>query len=250
MQKENKMEETEMSVLKLLALTVLPSAIATAIYIVAGFFLQGIPAIDLFLMIAMLTVMPFEIMVVLSANKKEYGTYGVRIAFSNHKQMDWWKIFLYGLVLFSFAGIMTVTVQPLENWLMRGLSDKVFAALPTYFDWNDFELMKSFPKGTLIFTSAIYLALNGFIYPIIEEIYFRGYLTNRLNRYGMLTPIIVVIVFSFYHWWLPFNNIFRICAFGAAALIAYKKKNIFISIIFHCLCNVFSSISFIIALLN
>ena len=65
----------------------------------------------------------------------------------------------------------------------------MFAALPTYFDWNDLELMRLFAKGMLIFTSVIYLVLNGVAYPIIEEIYFRGYLTNRLNRYGMLTPI-------------------------------------------------------------
>ena len=239
-----------MSVLKLLALTILPSAVATALYIIAGIFFQGIPALDLFLVIVMFTLFPFEIIIVLSANRKEYGTYALQTAFSNNEQMEWWKIFLYGFVLFGFAGIMTVTVQPLENWFMWGLSDKLYALLPPYFNWNNMELIKLYPKGILIFTGVFYIVLNGLIYPIIEEIYFRGYLTDRLKRYGMLAPIIVTVAFSLYHWWLPFNNIFRICAFGVAAIVTYKKKNIYISMVFHCLCNLFSSVSFVIALMN
>lgn len=242
--------QKEMPILKLLVLTVLPSAVATAFYIAVGFFLQGIPALDLFLIIVMLILVPFEIMVVFASNKKEYGTYGFQIAFSNHEHMEWWKIFLYGFVLFGFAGIMAITVQPLENWLMSGLSDKLYSLLPPYFNWNNIELMRLYPKGILIFTSVFYLVLNGVVYPIIEEIYFRGYLTNRLNQYGMLAPIIVAVVFSLYHWWLPFNNIFRICIFGVVALVTYKKKNIYISMVFHCLCNLFSTVNFAIAILN
>lgn len=250
MMNENKTTKKEMSILKLSALTVLPSAATTALYIAAGFLLQDIPALDLFFIITILTLFPFEIMIVLSANKKEYGTYGFKAAFLNHKPMKWWKILFYGFVLFGFAGVMTITVQPLENWLMSGLSDKLYSLLPPYFNWNNFELMKLYPKGILIFTSILYIVLNVLVCPIIEEIYFRGYLTNRLNSYGILAPIIVTVAFSIYHWWLPFNNIFRICIFAVTAVITYWKKNIYLSMVFHCLCNLFSSVSFIIALFN
>ena len=244
------MKQKEMSIVKLLIMTVIPSGIATALYIGAGMHIQNIPSLDLFFIIAILTLFPFEVWVVLSANKKKFGKYGLQIAFWDYEKMEWWKIFFYGFVLFGFAGIMSATVAPLENWLLKDLSDKLYSLLPAYFDWNNFELMKKYPKGILIFTSVFYIVMNVLICPVIEEIYFRGYLTDKLKRYGMLAPIIVAVVFSFYHWWLPFNNIFRICIFGVVAVIAYKKKNIFISIVFHCLCNLFSSISFIIALLN
>lgn len=244
------MKQKEISILTLIIMTIIPSAISTALYIGAGMRIQNIPVLDLFFIIAMLTLFPFEVWVVLYANKKEFGKYGLHIAFSNYEKMEWWKIFFYGFVLFGFAGIMSATVAPLENWLLKDLSDKLYSLLPAYFDWNNFELMKKFPKGILIFTSIFYIVMNVLVYPVIEEIYFRGYLTNKLKRYGIFAPVIVAVVFSFYHWWLPFNNIFRICIFGVAAVIAYKKKNIFISIVFHCLCNLFSSISFIIALIN
>lgn len=239
-----------MSIKKLIFMTIIPSAISTALYIGAGMCMQNIPALDLFFIIAILTLFPFEVWVILSANKKEFGKYGLHIAFLNHEKMEWWKVIFYGFALFGFAGIMSVTVAPLENWLLKDLSGKLYSVLPAYFDWNNFEVMKKFPKGMLIFTSVFYIVMNVLICPVIEEIYFRGYLTSELKRYGILAPIIVAVAFSFYHWWLPFNNVFRICIFGVVSVVAYKKKNIFISVVFHCLCNLFSSVGFIIALLN
>ena len=212
--------------------------------------MQDLPSLALFFVIAIGTLFPFEVWMVLSANKREFGKLGLQIVFADYEKMKWWKTLLYGFILFGFAGIMSTTIAQLENWVMANLSDQLFSLLPTYFDWNNFEYMKQYPKTILLFTSVFYLLLNVLICPVIEEIYFRGYLTNRLKRYGVLAPIIVTVVFSFYHWWLPFNNIFRISIFAVVAVIAYKKKNIIISIVFHCLCNLFSSISFIIALLS
>ena len=243
-------EQKKMTILKLLAMTLAPSAMFTALYIVVGVFWQGIPSLNLFFILAMLTLFPFEMGVVLSANKKEYGKYGFQIVFSKCEKIKWWKIFAYAFLLFGFAGLILITVAPLENALMAGASDKLYAILPAYFDWNNFELMKQYPKGMLIFTSIFYIVMNVLLFPIMEEIYFRGYLTNSLKRYGVVAPILVAVVFSLYHWWLPFNNIFRICIFAVVAVLAYKKKNIYISIAFHCICNLFSSIGWIATLLS
>ena len=243
-------KQKELSIMQLILITIIPSAISTVLYIGVGMYIQNIPSLALLFVIVMLTLFPFEMWVILSANKKEFGKYGLQIAFLNYEKMEWWKIILYGFALFGFAGVMSATVAPIESWFLKDLSDKLYSLLPAYFDWNNFELMKQYPNGILIFTSVFYIVMNVLILPLIEEVYFRGYLTNKLKRYGLLAPIIVAIVFSFYHWWLPFNNVFRIFIFGVAAVIAYKKKNIFISIVFHCLCNLLSSISFIIALLN
>lgn len=244
------MKQKEMTILKLFTMTVLPSAILIALYIIIGMLWQGIPSLVLFMILSLMILFVFEIGVLLSANKKEYGNYGVKIAFSNLEHLPWWKIFIYAFVLFGFAGLMSITIGPLEDMIMSGVSDKLYALLPAYFDWTNIELMKQYSKGMLILTSILYITCNVFIFPIIEEIYFRGYLTNALKSHGILAPILVTIAFSLYHWWLPFNNIFRICAFIIVAIIAYKKKNIYISIVFHCLCNLLSSISFVVILLG
>lgn len=243
-------DKREMTIPKLFALTVAPSAVFTALYIAVGYFVQDVPPIALFCILAIATLFPFEIGVILSANKKDYGKRGIKTAFSECENVEWWKILLYAFFLFGVAGLASETIAPLENTMMSGISGSLKSILPAYFDWENFEVMKQYPKGILVFTSIIYLIFNVLVFPAIEEIYFRGYLTNELKRYGIAAPILVTIAFSFYHWWLPFNNIFRICIFTLASIVTYKKKSIYISMIFHSLCNLFSTIGFILTLLS
>ncbi|MBI9093986.1 MAG: CPBP family intramembrane metalloprotease [Sphaerochaeta sp.] len=110
------------------------------------------------------------------------------------------------------------------------------------------EYLRQYPQNILLITCIAFVALNVIIGPIIEELFFRGYLTSRISRFGKWAPVIVTVLFSLYHLWLPFNNVFRIVIFLPAAYVTWKERNIYISIVFHCLCNLFSTISFIIAL--
>jgi uncharacterized protein len=118
--------------------------------------------------------------------------------------------------------------------------------LPAYFDWTNFAFLEQYSRSTLILTAVVIFVFNGFIGPLIEELFFRGYLTAKISRYKNYAPLIITVLFSFYHFWLPFNNLFRIFAFFPAFYLAWKKRNIFIAIVCHCLSNLFSSISIII----
>ena len=179
--------------------------------------------------------------------KKEYGSYSLKGAFTNYAKMNCWKIFLYGSLLFAFSGIMFVTLAPLENTLLAPIANKFTQSIPEYFNWNNIKYYNQFPKDILLLAFVSYLILNSFVGPIVEELFFRGYLTSKLSRYGNFAPLIITVLFSLYHFWLPFNNLFRISVFLPAAWIAWRKKNIFISIVFHCLCNLFSSVLLIIS---
>ncbi len=111
------------------------------------------------------------------------------------------------------------------------------------------EYLKSFPRATLVATCVFYGIFNVLIGPVTEELFFRGYLTSHYEKQNTGTPILVAVLFSLYHLWLPFHNVFRIIIFVPPAVVVYKKKNIYISILFHCLCNLFSVISFCTAIL-
>lgn len=243
-------EQKNLSITKLLLLIFIPSLVSTALYITIGTYWQGIPSICLFLIVFIFTLLPFELFVVLYANKKQNGKFGLKIAFTNYEKQKWWKTILWGIALFALAGIISFTLGVVENKLTADLSSWLFSKLGEYFNWNNFELIKSYSKGILIFTSILYLITNALIFPVVEEIFFRGYLTNNSQKQGLCVPVIVSILFSLYHLWLPFNNVFRITAFTIAYTITYKKKDIGIAIIFHCLCNLFSTISFIVSIFS
>jgi membrane protease YdiL (CAAX protease family) len=223
-----------------------PTAIFSLAYLLAGYF-APIPHLLLFFILAAFVLMPIELGIILKASKKEFGSYSLKSAFVGQEKLSVWKILVIAFCLFGFAGLLSVIVAPIENQIWVGLRVTVLSHLPTGFDWTDFEHLKSYSTSLKILTCAVYVIFNVFICPIIEELYFRGYLTSHYKKQNWFTSILISILFSLYHFWLPFANIFRILAFAPAAYISYLKKNYCISIVFHCLCNTFSSVSFVLA---
>ena len=51
----------------------------------------------------------------------------------------------------------------------------------------------------------IALAFNGVAGPITEELYFRGHLLPRLERYGRWAPVINTALFAIYHFFSPWR---------------------------------------------
>lgn len=237
-----------MKIYKLPLLTLLPSAAATALYVGIGLRWQGVPSMALLFLVFVPTLFLFEVLVLLAAGRREFGAYGLRAALDGCEVLAWWRVLLWALLLFAFAGLMTVTAAPLEARWTAGVSARL--APPAYFDWNDLSSLGRYSRGVRVFTAVLYLSMNVLVCPAVEELYFRGYLTRRLARYGWGAPVLATLAFSLYHWWLPWSNVFRLCAFLPAALAAWRKKNLYISMLFHSLCNLVSSIGFAQALLQ
>ena len=230
----------EISVARLFLLIFVPTTLVTGTYVVLGMVQTTVPSLLLFYLCATVILFPLEIGIILHASKQEYGKISLRSAVSGQAHLPWWKILLLGSFLFGFAGLMSLTVAPWEARLVAPLQNLI----PDRFDWNSLD---QYPRSMVIITSMYYFLFNGFVGPIVEELYFRGYLTSHVKRFGKAAALIVTILFSLYHLWAPFGNIFRIAVFLPAAYAAWKLKNIYVSMVCHCLCNIFSVIIFILA---
>jgi len=228
----------------LILLIVLPTTVLSLSYLVLGQF-SKIPHILLFCILGTVILMPIELGIVLFASRKEYGTYSLKSAFEGHEKMALWKIVIIAFVFFGIAGLLSAFVAPIENQIFAGVRHNVLDNLPIGFDWTNYEYLKSFSKPILIITCVYYGIFNVLLGPITEELFFRGYLASHYHKQGWFTPILIAILFSLYHFWLPFNNVFRILAFAPVAYVAYRKKNLYIAIVFHCMCNLFSVVGFI-----
>lgn len=240
----NKIEH-DLAISKVLLLIFIPTTLVTVLYALLGEYFEGyIPSLLLFFLLAVTVLFPAELYIVLHASKKEYGDYSFKSALNNQQRLPWWTIFIYGTMLWGWAGLMSVLLLPLEELYLSPITEPIKQLVPTYYDWMNLEYLKQYPKGILILTCVIYWIFNGFIGPVIEELFFRGYLTAKVDRYSKYAPVIITVLFSVYHFWLPFSNIFRVAVFLPVAYIAWKKKNVYIAIVFHCLCNMVSVISF------
>ncbi|MFN7252423.1 MAG: lysostaphin resistance A-like protein [Anaerobacillus sp.] len=245
---EENQRTVNLSVWKVLLLVFVPTSILTISYLIVGHILgETIPTLLIFFILALSILFPIQLYVVFSASKKEFGRYSLKSAFSNYQKLSWWKIITYAALLWAFAGVMSATIAPLEEMFFAPITERFSNILPTYFNWTNFDYLENYSRNILLLTCGVYFILNGFIGPIVEELFFRGYLTQKFSRFGNYAPFIITVLFSFYHFWLPFNNLFRIIAFYPAYYIAWKKKNIYIAIVFHCLCNLISAFGFILA---
>lgn len=225
-----------------------PTIVLSLSYLILGHFCN-IPHILLFCVLATFTLVPIELGVILSASKKEYGTFSLKSAFAGQKKLPFLNILFIAFIFFGIAGLLSAFVAPIENQMFSEIRATVLHHLPIGYDWTNYEYIKSFSKPILILTCVYYGVFNVFIGPIIEELFFRGYLTSHYKKQSVFTPILIAVLFSLYHFWLPFNNVFRILAFAPVAYVAYRKKNIYISTCFHCLCNLFSVVSFVLEVL-
>ncbi len=208
------------------------------LYVLFGRMQNNIPSLLLFNICVGVILFPFEI----------YIIYKNKVHLSYKSTLKWWQLILLIAVLFGFAGLMTISITPLEHKLLSDVIDKVNRITPTYFSW-DASNLANYSDSAVIITCVLYFLLNVIIYPMIEEFFFRGVLTNELKKYGYWAPVFVTVIFSLYHFWLPFDNIFRIVIFMLPSIFAFKYNDIRISIGFHCTCNLFTTLSFITAVL-
>lgn len=173
----------------------IPTLVLSVVYFVLGHFIK-IPNLLLFCIIGTFTMFPIELGIILKASKKETGKYSLASAFVGYVKMTLWKIFVIAFVFFGIAGLLSVTVAPLENYFFSEARNGLLSHLPTGFDWMDYAYLRTFSKPMLVLTCIYYFLFNVFVGPITEELFFRGYLTSHYNKQTASTPIVIAILFS------------------------------------------------------
>src|SRR5205807_838165 len=62
-----------------------------------------------------------------------------------------------------------------------------------------------FPTAVLVVTQLVTLLIDGVLNPVVEELYFRGYLLPRLPVAGWPAVPVSAALFAAQHYWQPFN---------------------------------------------
>ena len=88
--------------------------------------------------------------------------------------------------------------------------------------------------GTVLLVVGIGLLLmNVLLGPLVEEIYFRGYLLPRLERFRAWAPVINISLFSLYHFWSPWDLLTRIVVLLPMGYAVWRTRDIRIGIAVH-----------------
>ena len=99
--------------------------------------------------------------------------------------------------------------------------------------------MKHHPFSPLLLA----VLLSGFIAPVVEELYFRGFLLPRMEHLGWMAPVVNSLLFAVYHFYFPENVPGIFLAFLLISYVVWLKKDWRIGAIVHSLSNLMGVLS-------
>ena len=234
--------------LKLLVLHLAPGALATVAYLaLAPLAVQlHFPTMSALLLSGALALVPLEMGHLFLQGKKRNGRWSLEgIVLYRHKRHGW-LYWLLPVALCILAIVLYELTVPLDGLWRR----VVFSWLPSWYIFSDLAQYARFSRPILIAVFSARLALDGFLFPLVEELYFRGYLLPRMARFGWAAPFLNCALFSAYHFWQPYNlpTIFFVSL--PMVLGVWLTKNVRVGIYTHILLNTIGGVLAMIAVLH
>jgi uncharacterized protein len=141
------------------------------------------------------------------------------------------RLILYSAGLVVLAFIIWGLTQPLNTII----SKKLLGWLPEWYTAQNFE---GYSADKIKITLLLNLLLNGLLAPVMEEVYFRGYLLPRMKAFGKLSFFINAVLFSFYHFWQPHIYLTLILSLLPMTYLVSKTKDLRLAIVTHCSLNI------------
>ena len=212
-----------------IVLHLLPGAALFAFVVLAA--ALGMPAILALLVGIALVIVPIELGYLLYQGRRKSGRWSVWEVVDYREPLPARRIALWTVPLVAwFIVMLFLSVGVFDERIADGLfswypeSVREFASLEgngTYATW----------VLVVVFTAAF--AINGVIGPVVEELYFRGHLLPRIDRFGRGAPVLNAVLFSLYHFWTPWQNIGRILALLPWIYSVWRKRSLALSMAVH-----------------
>ncbi|MEU4243304.1 CPBP family intramembrane glutamic endopeptidase [Actinoplanes sp. NPDC026619] len=132
--------------------------------------------------------------------------------------------------LIVWMTVVSLALTPLDNVIFD-----------RFFTWIPFEgaggsattYLDGYPHSLLVITMLISLPLTGFALPLIEELYFRGFLLPRIAHLGAKAPVLSAVLFAIYHFWAPWTAVSKVIFMLPAIWLVWRKRDLRISIGMH-----------------
>lgn len=218
-----------------LLLHLLPGVLITITFIVLGPWLKQnhLPPILAILVPILVILIPFELGLLYILGYRRNGRLSLEGIVVYREPLPRKDYFIFAPAILIWAIAMFMSLGGLDQAIINAL----FGWLPDWFQINRFN-PADYSQSTLAITFALFLLLNGVAGPVVEELYFRGYLLPRIEYLRGWAPLVNVLLFSLYHFFSPWQNITRILALLPFVYTVRWKKNIYLGMLAHCLLNI------------
>ncbi len=121
------------------------------------------------------------------------------------------------------------------SFVDRAVFNQFFAWVPEWFLLTGSTT--AYSRTSLIVTLVLSILVTGIAAPLVEELYFHGYLLPRLAHLGRWAPIINTALFCVYHFWTPWQVVTRFLYVLPTTYVLWRKQSLAIGIWQHCFGN-------------
>jgi membrane protease YdiL (CAAX protease family) len=196
----------------------------------------GLPPIAALVLAFLVALLPVQLGHLLIQGWRRNGRLSLAGIVLYRQRLSWWLYPPLVVGMLAWSWLMWFALTPISTTLKT----TVFAWLPPGFAATssaDAAGLLGYPRSALLLTFGAYIILNGLAGPIVEELYFRGYLLPRLSRFGRKAPLLETLLFTVYHFWQPWLYPAILAAFAAVVFRVYRTRNIYVGMWAHCLLN-------------
>ena len=222
----------------------LPGFVIFLVYIAAARVVMtwGFPPTFALLLAFLFAGIPLQLGILFYQGKKRNGTFSLEgvVLYRNARP---YRLYFLIVPLIAYAALMSVLFEPISTLLV----DTVFLALPDWFLDPSAEPGETLSRGALLVFLASNLIIDGVANPVVEELYFRGYLLPRISRFKAWAPLLHAALFSAMHLWQPQNILLIFLLVVPLYYLVWWRQNIYLSIFVHSLANVIGAVLMIAA---
>jgi len=187
---------------------------------------MGYPSIVAQILAFAFILIPVELGFLFYQGKKRTGRFTLQGIISYRNSIPWWQYLVWVFVIFIAVGAIFTLLEPVDAFLQG----RLFYWMPE----PSYGLDGNYSRKKLIVTYSMVLLFVAVLSPLVEELYFRGYLLPRMK--GKYATLLHSFLFAAQHVITPWMIITRTLGL-LPLLFGVKKKNIYIGIIVHILCN-------------
>jgi len=142
--------------------------------------------------------------------------------------------------------VWTAVFSTLFSFPAESLRQALFTWWPAWLNLSEFARDPTNYSRSIQWAIIALSAILNIAVPVTEELYFRSYLLPRLPSGQKWSPLLSTVLFSLYHFWLPWDFFGRIVALLPVVYLVQRKQNAYLSILVHCLLNSLGTIGLLV----
>lgn len=204
---------------------------------------HGFPALFALLTAVLVAGLPIQLGHLLYLGRKRNGNWSLQGVVVLNTPLRLRRYFALVPLLLVWSYLCYGLLAPVSDLLSR----TIFGWLPTWFFRDDFSHVA---RPILLLTLALLFVLNVVAAPIVEELYFRGYLLPRLAWLGNRAPAVNLALFTLYHLWQPWLYPTLLVSLAPLIVAVWRTRSVRLGIATHCALNLIGGVASIALLLG